>query len=52
MVSQGWAPAYRRYSLDCIEGEADAQAVRRGIWAGAFMKPWEWRQGKRLDTGD
>ena len=52
MVSQGWALAYRRYSLDYVDEEADAQAARRGIWAGEFVKPWEWRWGKRLDTSD
>ena len=52
MVSQGWALAYRRYSLDYVDEEAEAQAARRGIWAGEFVKPWEWRQGARLDTGD
>ena len=48
MVSQGWALAYRRYSLDYVDQEAEAQAARRGIWAGEFVKPWEWRRGKRL----
>ena len=43
MVSQGLALAYRRYSLDYVDDEADAQAARRGIWAGEFVKPWEWR---------
>ncbi len=52
MVLQGWALAYRRYSLDYVEEEAEAHAARRGIWASEFVKPWEWRRGKRLDTGD
>ncbi len=52
MVQQGLALAYRRYSLDYVDEEAEAQAARRGIWAGEFVKPWEWRRGKRLDTGD
>ena len=52
MVANGWAVAYRRYSLDYIDEEAAAQAARRGIWVGEFMKPWEWRRGKRLDMGD
>ena len=51
MVANGWALAYRRYSLDYVDEEADAQAARRGIWAGEFVRPWEWRRGKRLDTG-
>ena len=52
MVQQGLALAYRRYSLDYVDEEADAQAAQRGIWAGEFVKPWEWRRGRRLDTGD
>ncbi len=52
MVQQGLALAYRRYSVDYVDEEADAQAARRGIWAGEFVKPWKWRRGKRLDTGD
>jgi len=44
--------AYRRYSLDYVDEEADAQAARRGLWAGEFVKPWEWRREKRLGTGD
>ena len=52
MVQQGLVLAYRRYSLDYVDEEADARAARRGIWASEFVRPWEWRRGKRLDTGD
>ncbi len=52
MVQQGLALAYRRYSGDYVDEEADAQAARRGIWAGEFVKPWEWRRGKQLGTGN
>ncbi len=52
MVSQGLALAYRRYSLDYADTEAEAREARRGIWASEFVKPWEWRRGKRLGTGD
>ena len=48
MVVNGWAIAYRRFSLDYVEEEAEAQAARRGIWASEFVKPWEWRRGKRI----
>ena len=50
MGLQGLALAYRHYSLDYVEEEADAQAARRGIWASEFVKPWEWRRAKRLAT--
>ncbi len=52
MVQQGLALAYRRYSLDYVDEEADAQAARRGIWASEFVKPWEWRRGKRIAAND
>ena len=52
MVVNGWAVAYRRFSLDYVDQEADARAARRGIWAGEFVKPWEWRRGKRLVAND
>ena len=52
MVSHGMALAYRRYSLDYVNEEVGAQAARRGIWASEFVKPWEWRRGKRLDSAE
>ena len=51
MVLQGLALAYRRYSKDYVDQEADAQLARRGIWATRFVLPWEWRRGKRLSQG-
>lgn len=47
MVSQGWAVAYRRYSLAYAGAEAEAKTNRRGIWAGSFEMPWEWRKRVR-----
>ncbi|MCE2484854.1 MAG: hypothetical protein J4F42_05040 [Desulfurellaceae bacterium] len=29
--------------------EDQAWAARAGIWAGAFVAPWAWRRGQRLD---
>ena len=49
LVSQGWALAYRRYSKRYIPQEEMARKGRRGIWAGRFTKPWQWRRGKRLE---
>ena len=43
---------YRRHPLDYVDEEADAQAARRGLWAGEFVKPWEWRRGKRIVAND
>jgi endonuclease YncB( thermonuclease family) len=43
MVQQGWALAYGFAKIYATE-EAEAQAAKRGIWAGSFLPPWEWRQ--------
>jgi endonuclease YncB( thermonuclease family) len=48
LVRQGWALASgfsRAYASD----EADAKAQKRGIWAGTFIAPWEWRRRKAGD---
>ena len=47
LVSQGYALAYRRYSRDYVDEEDEARQARAGIWAGEFVAPWDWRQGKR-----
>ena len=44
MISNGWALAYRRYSKDYVDEETVAKAGRRGLWAGEFIEPWEWRR--------
>lgn len=44
MVRRGYAVAYRRYSLDYVAAEVQAKAGRRGIWAGEFEMPWNWRK--------
>jgi endonuclease YncB( thermonuclease family) len=43
LVAQGLALAYRRYSHDYLAAEDNARAAKRGIWAGTFEPPWEWR---------
>ncbi|MCJ2034588.1 thermonuclease family protein [Methylobacterium sp. J-068] len=47
MVGQGHAIAYRRYSEDYVMAEDQAKTAKRGIWAGAFTAPGEWRKGER-----
>ncbi len=47
MVSQGWAVAYYLYSYEYSRAEQRAKSARRGIWAGEFDKPWEWRKQQR-----
>jgi endonuclease YncB( thermonuclease family) len=43
MVSQGMAVAYRQYSVDYVPQEEQAAALKRGIWKGDFIFPWDWR---------
>ena len=46
MVRQGWAVAFRttkRYRPE----QDEAAAAKRGLWAGAFVMPWEWRDRNR-----
>jgi endonuclease YncB( thermonuclease family) len=46
MVRQGWAVAFRttkRYRPE----QDEAAAAKRGLWAGAFTLPWEWRERNR-----
>ena len=52
MVRQGWAIAYRQYSLDYVVDENAAQAVRAGMWAGRFVAPANWRGGDRLGSAN
>jgi endonuclease YncB( thermonuclease family) len=58
LVRAGLAVAYRKY-LDYRNGEprpykagvlaaeAQAQAAKRGLWAGVFDFPWDWRAARR-----
>jgi endonuclease YncB( thermonuclease family) len=46
LVSEGWALAYRRYSLEYVDEEDGARTDRRGLWRGTFIPPWEWRQNR------
>jgi endonuclease YncB( thermonuclease family) len=45
LVSEGWAVAYRQYSSDYIRAEEVAKSAKRGIWAGTFVRPEEYRHG-------
>ena len=50
MVEQGWAVAYRKYSMDYISHETTAKRARRGVWRGEFVEPSRWRRGERLEA--
>ena len=44
MVSNGYAVAYARYSKLYVEDEKKAREAKRGLWAGTFQMPWNWRR--------
>ncbi|WP_284180394.1 thermonuclease family protein [Rhabdaerophilum sp. SD176] len=45
LVRQGFALAFRRYSVEFLPDEAIARSKRRGLWQGRFAAPWDWRHG-------
>ena len=52
LVAQGWALAYRQFSTDYVDAEAEARVNRRGIHRGEFVDPWDWRRGERIEGED
>jgi endonuclease YncB( thermonuclease family) len=46
MVANGWAVAYRHYSLDYVTDEDAARLGRINI-CGTFDMPWDWRAQRR-----
>ena len=47
MVREGLALDYVKYSRDYTSEEDTAREQRRGMWAGAFIAPWDWRHRDR-----
>jgi endonuclease YncB( thermonuclease family) len=43
MVRSGWALSFVRYSHEYDRDEAAARSAKAGLWAGAFIAPWDWR---------
>lgn len=50
MVRDGWALSFKRYSRRYDVAEALAMNGRKGVWAGAFIAPWDWRARSRETT--
>lgn len=46
MVSSGLAWAFRKYSVDYVNLEADAQRQRVGVWQSPTETPWDYRAKK------
>lgn len=51
MVAAGWARAFVRYSRAYAAEESAAAAARRGLWAGGFEAPWDFRRAARERVG-
>lgn len=51
VVNAGWAVAYTKNTDIYVAYENQANANRRGLWAGRFYKPWDWRkiQNRKVD---
>jgi len=47
MVRNGWAIAYRYYSLDFVEDEKLAEKDKNGLWQGKFQEPYLHRKSKQ-----
>ena len=48
MVERGWAVDYEAFSGGFYGwSEREARAAKRGLWAGEFQQPREWRREKR-----
>jgi endonuclease YncB( thermonuclease family) len=43
MVRSGWALSFVRYSHEYDREEVAAREAKAGLWAGAFIAPWDWR---------
>jgi endonuclease YncB( thermonuclease family) len=50
MVADGWAMAYREYSMDYVNAENAASASKRNLWQSEFHPPWEWRREQRAEA--
>ena len=48
MVYTGWAMADPKTGGRNRSLEIEASRTKRGLWRGDFVKPWDWRAGKRL----
>ena len=50
LVKSGWALAYARFSHDYDADEKVARDAKAGLWAGAFIAPWDWRVRNKKTT--
>ncbi len=46
LVAEGYAWAFRKYSVDYVAQEDEARASRRGVWQAQTQTPWDYRAAK------
>jgi hypothetical protein len=49
-VRSGWALSFVGYSHAYDADEKGARDAGDGIWAGAFIAPWDWRHRNKTTT--
>ena len=47
MAQRGWVVTYHPQTKEYEKYELVARISKVGVWRGPFVKPWEWRKGKR-----
>ncbi len=52
MVYTGWARADERLSRRYSGTQEESQRARRGLWAGEFPPPWDWRRDNGRPADD
>ncbi|AKS46772.1 Endonuclease YncB, thermonuclease family [Octadecabacter temperatus] len=52
LVSDGWARAYREYSMDYDLAEKSAQVLGLGLWASSMQEPSAYRAEQRVPSPD
>ena len=50
MVRNGWALSFVHYSHVYDADEKAAREAKAGMWAGAFVAPWDWRVRNKKTT--
>jgi endonuclease YncB( thermonuclease family) len=50
LVREGLAVAYRSYSYTYLSDELHARAAGRGLWAGTFEMPWDYRAETKAEV--
>jgi endonuclease YncB( thermonuclease family) len=53
LASNGWGVPYRNCKCEVIRDAANAAKLAKvGTWSGAFVMPWDWRNGSQASASD